>query len=152
MLAIKVPEPMFAVINPVMRCLMRSPLHSMLSDSILLISFTGRRSGKQFTTPVRYIEDDGVIHSFSSKDTQWWRNLEGGADVTLRVKGEDRVYRANVLDDPDEIRGWLSIYLDRYPEDAVYHDVGINKNGTINILDFRRACGKAVVVEAVLKQ
>jgi hypothetical protein len=51
----------------------------------MLITFTGRKSGRQFTTPVTYMQDGDTIIFFSNQ--RWWKNLDGGAPVTLRVKG-----------------------------------------------------------------
>ncbi len=74
--------------NRIITLLLRSPLHRPLSKGLLLISFTGRKSGKTYTTPVSYFRDGEAIILFSNRDRAWWRNLEGGAPVTLRVQGE----------------------------------------------------------------
>jgi len=81
----KVPEFMFVIINPVMRMLLHSPLHRIFSDSIMLITWTGRKSGKQFTTPVRYLREGKTICCFTLKENVWWRNLRDGEIVTLRL-------------------------------------------------------------------
>lgn len=39
-------KPAFRVINPLMEALLRSPLHGLVSDSLLLVTFTGRKSGR----------------------------------------------------------------------------------------------------------
>jgi len=44
--------------------LLRSPLHRLASGSLLLITYRGRRSGRQFTIPVMYAERDGVLTIF----------------------------------------------------------------------------------------
>jgi len=147
--AFKMPEPMFAIINPIMKVLLRSPLHGVLSSGIMLITFKGIKSGRWFTTPVRYIHDGNTVRAFSSSETFWWRNLVGGADVTLRLKGKDHRYHAiAVRENPELIRRWMDVYLERYPEDRVYHDVGLNKDGSLNEADIERAAAVAVLVEA----
>jgi len=145
----KVPEFMFAVINPMMKMFLRSPVHGLWSKGIMLITFTGRNSGRQFTTPVRYVETDGVVRCFTAKENQWWRNLRGGAEVVLRVRGEDGRYSAiAIYEDADAIRKWLSFYLGVYPQDAAYHDIRLNKDKSLNEGDFEEALKHAVVVEA----
>jgi len=52
---------MNAVVNPVMTWLLRSPLHSPVSDAILLLTVTGRKTGTEYTTPVAYEQRDGTI-------------------------------------------------------------------------------------------
>jgi hypothetical protein len=45
--------------------ILRSPLHRMLSRSLLLTTFTGRKSGKAYTTPISFSEHDGEIYAFT---------------------------------------------------------------------------------------
>jgi hypothetical protein len=42
------------VINPLVRWLIRSPLHWLASRRLALITYTGRRSGRAYTIPVGY--------------------------------------------------------------------------------------------------
>lgn len=145
----KIPEPLFAIINPVMRALLRSPLHGIVSDSLMLITFTGRKSGRTFTTPVRYVECDGVIRCFTSREIPWWRNLRGGADVTLTVQGRQAQYHASVIEgDPEQTRKWLVHYLSRFPQDAAYHDIRLQPDKSLVAEDLVAACNDAIVVEA----
>jgi hypothetical protein len=83
----KVPEAFFTVINPIMKFLLRSPVHGLWSDSLMLITFTGRKSGRRFTTPVRYIKTGETVRCFTAAENQWWRNLRTGARVELLIKG-----------------------------------------------------------------
>ena len=43
-----------------MKFILRSPLHGMVSKYLTLITFTGRKSGKNYTTPVSYSQDDNA--------------------------------------------------------------------------------------------
>jgi deazaflavin-dependent oxidoreductase (nitroreductase family) len=70
-----------------MKFILRSPLHGMVSKSVLLISFTGHKSGKTYTTPVDYSQDGDQVYIFTHAN--WWKNLRDGAPVTLRVRGRD---------------------------------------------------------------
>ncbi len=148
----KLPEILFTVINPTMRIFLRSPFHPLLSRSLMLISFTGRRSGRRYTTPVRYIRIGTTVRCFTSSQNQWWKNLRGGADVVLRIEGVDKRYHAiAIADDPDMIKAALSDYLGLYPQDAAYHDIRLKKNGALVAADLERASHNAVVVEATLQ-
>jgi hypothetical protein len=145
----RVPEPLFIVINPTMRCLLRSPLHGLASGSLMLITFTGRRSGRRFTTPVRYIRRGDAIRCFTSSESKWWRNLKGGAEVTLRIAGRDRRYRATAIhDDPTSVRAGLEDYLAEFPQDAAYHDIRLIGQSTLEPAGLERAARTAVMVEA----
>ena len=72
--------------NDFMSWVLRSPFHSMLSNGMMLITVTGRKTGKTYTTPVGFYEDDGYLWVITSRDRTWWRNLQGGAAVTFLLK------------------------------------------------------------------
>jgi hypothetical protein len=147
---VKLPEPLFAIINPVMRFLLRSPAHGLLSDSLMLITFTGRKSGKQFTTPVRYMQTGDTVRCFTAAENQWWRNLRSGSRVSLLIKGQLSDYQAQaIFDSPAAIRKQLVSYLALFPQDAAYHDIRLNKDNSLDDQDLEQAARAAVVVEAV---
>jgi deazaflavin-dependent oxidoreductase (nitroreductase family) len=147
----RLPEPLFVVINPVMRALLRSPVHFFVSRSLMLITFTGRKSGRRYTTPVRYIRVDGMVRCFSSAESRWWRNLRGGAVVSLRIAGKEQPYQALAIEnDPPRIRAALEHYLALFPGDAAYHGIRLNRDKSLVAEDLERASHDAVVVEARL--
>jgi len=146
----KIPEPLFAIINPIMRLLLRSSIHFILSKSLMLITFTGRNSGHQFTTPVRYFRDGETVRCFTSAENQWWRNLRGGADVVLRIEGRDAPYHATAVEnDPEEVKKRLRHYLGLFPQDAAYHDIRLNRDKSLVSEDLEKASRSAILVEAV---
>ncbi|HSK99309.1 MAG TPA: nitroreductase/quinone reductase family protein [Rubrobacteraceae bacterium] len=75
--------------NPFVVALLRSPLHGIMSGSTMLITYRGRRTGNEHTTPVNYVEDGDTLLVVSSRDHDWWKNLRGGAPVAVRVRGRD---------------------------------------------------------------
>ena len=120
----RIPDALFPFINFAMRLLLRSPLHFFVSSHILLITFTGRRTGRSFTTPVRYLRDGNSVHLFSSPQGKWWKNLRGGAQVSVTIRGKMLECQAIVLE--TEVDTKLRIfraYLERFPGDAAYHDL-----------------------------
>ena len=149
----RVPEPFFILINPTMRLLLRSPLHRLVSGSLMLIGFTGRRSGRRYVTPVRYIRAGATIRCFTTRDTRWWRNLAGGAAVTLRIAGRELPYRATAIDDDvPRTRAALLEYLRAFPQDADYHAVRLGPGREPLAADLDRAAPHAVLVECVALQ
>lgn len=75
------------VVNPVVRLLLRSPLYRLL-PGVMLITVTGRSTGRRFTTPVQYVREGNQVFVLSRAYRTWWRNLRGGADVHLRLRGK----------------------------------------------------------------
>jgi hypothetical protein len=52
---------------------------------------------------VQYVERAGVVYLTSRRGRRWWRNLEGGAAVELRLRGRRRSGRGEVLRDPADL-------------------------------------------------
>jgi deazaflavin-dependent oxidoreductase (nitroreductase family) len=82
--------------NPVVKAVLSSPLHPLLSRNLALITVTGRRSGRRYTFPVGYREgDDRVIINVGWPERkEWWRNLKTSGQVEMRIRGARRTGRA----------------------------------------------------------
>jgi hypothetical protein len=84
-------------VNPLVRLVLRSPLHRLASRRLALITYTGRRSGRLYTIPVGY-EMAGLqvrINVGAPDRKVWWRSLTGtGAPVELVVRGRRRTGHA----------------------------------------------------------
>ena len=145
----KVPDPLFKIINLIVKVLLSSPLHFIMSKSVMVITFTGRKSGNIYSTPVRYLEVNNEIRFFTSAHGKWWRNLKGGADVKLRIKGRNEDYSAEVLDPKlSDIRSDLVEFLSYFPQDAVYHDIGLNKDKSLVEADLISALPNVISISA----
>lgn len=104
------------VLNPLMSLLLRSPLHFLVSDSLMLITFTGRKSGREYTIPVGYHEIDGEFVVFTHSD--WWKNLKGGAQVKLRIAGGRRLGQATPIRDSDRVAEYILAFIEDSGLDA----------------------------------
>ncbi|MCS6835694.1 MAG: nitroreductase family deazaflavin-dependent oxidoreductase [Anaerolineae bacterium] len=99
--------------NPFMKWLLRSPFHSVVSRIYLLITFTGRKSGKTYTTPVQYAQDGATLYIITSEGYTWWKNLRGGAQVQIHLRGTTYHAQADTSTDPQTISALLTrIYPD----------------------------------------
>lgn len=131
--------------NPLVAALLRSPLHGPLSGRILVLGFTGRKSGRAIETPVSYIEDDGLVRVFTTNP--WWRNVAAKPDVTLWFRGKRVSGRAKVISsDPEAVLPWLGEFLRRIPRDARFYDVRIGANGRPDEGDLARAATRTVMI------
>lgn len=84
--------------NRLITAWLRSPLPWPACQRFLLLTVTGRQSGRTFTLPVFYRQDGDGLVFISHPDRLWWRNLRGGAPVTVRVCGRDRAGAGEVVD------------------------------------------------------
>jgi deazaflavin-dependent oxidoreductase (nitroreductase family) len=107
------------LVNPVVLTLLRSPAHRVLSGSVLLLAYTGRRSGVHRELPVMYAElGDRFVVIVGQPDTKtWWRNFIGDVrPVTVTVAGRPHSCRARLLE-PGTIEYQLALdaYRERFP-------------------------------------
>jgi deazaflavin-dependent oxidoreductase (nitroreductase family) len=136
-------------VNTTMRTILRSPFHGAVSDKILLITFTGRRSGKTYSTPVSYTRHNGELLVFTHGT--WWKNLRGGAEVKVRVQGKELQGRAEPIDgDAAAIAEGLALHLRHVPGDARFYHVRIDANGVPDAGDIQRAVGGTVMIRIKL--
>lgn len=104
--------------NPLVAALLRSPLHFLLSPGLVLLTVTGRRSGRRYAIPVGYQRDDDeiVVMVSKAKSKQWWRNYYEPAPVSLRLRGRERAgYAELVAPGSEEFRVWTERTLRRMP-------------------------------------
>jgi len=95
------PAAVVRVFNPVLRRLLRSPLHRLVDGRFMLLTMTGRRTGRTITVPVgRHPAPDGTLLLCAAG--RWRHNLRGGADVRLVLEGRERTARAETIADADE--------------------------------------------------
>jgi len=92
------PRPVRILANAIATTILRSRWHGMRSDQLLLLTFTGRKSGKEFTTPLRYMQEGETLRM--TVVYPWWKNLVGEATVRVLLRGQMRTGTAEVF--PEE--------------------------------------------------
>src|SRR5690606_12067327 len=95
----KPPVRLFNVVNPALNRLLCSPLHGVMSDILMILHFTGRKSGRRYDLPVGYAGDGRRF--YVSTDKRWCHNLRGGREIELTHRGKRTSAFADVIDDPE---------------------------------------------------
>jgi hypothetical protein len=107
------------LVNPVVRAVLRSPAHRVLSGSMLLLAYTGRRSGKGRELPAMYaVLGDRLVVVAGQPDTKtWWRNFaDDGRPVVVTVAGRHERCRCRLLGAGSaEHQQAVDAYRERYP-------------------------------------
>src|SRR5512136_2638547 len=137
------------IVNSTMRFILRSPMHGMFSNSVLLITFTGRKSGKTYSTPVSYSQHDDQVYVFTHAD--WWKNLRGGAPVTLRIRGRELQGLAEpVVEDKQAIVTELTEHLRKVPTDAGFYGVTFDDHKNPRAEEVEKAVQTVVMIRVQL--
>lgn len=102
------------VANSLFRSLLRSRLHWLASNWLVLLSYEGRRSGKRFTFPVAYKRiGDGIVVITPMSDSNWWKNFQESQECVVWFRGTEYSASGELVTD-DESTDLLVEYFDTY--------------------------------------
>ncbi len=92
---------------------------NVLGAKILLLTTTGRTTGKRYTTPLLYLEDGDAFIVIASnggaaRDPDWWRNLKTHPVALIQTGGRHREVRAEAASGAERERLWSTVTT-RYP-------------------------------------
>ena len=146
---------MNTIINPLMRLILNSPFHGLMSAGLLLITYRGRKSGKQYTLPVQYTQDGKKIYIIPGMPEQksWWRNLKGGLPVRLTLRGQVVNGNGIILEQPRDAAEILTaseLSLKRSTQLARMYNVRIEADGGLNSDDLRKLAEKIIITRVDL--
>ena len=103
--------------NPLVRAVLRSRGHVVLSGRFLVLTYRGHRSGRTFHIPLRYAElTDGRLVAMAVRPARklWWRSFAAPREATLELRGARVPVVGRLAEGPlrDEAR---ATYAARYP-------------------------------------
>ena len=90
------PQALLKVVNPALNLALRSPLGSAMKD-FMVVSFTGRKTGRQFSVPVSAHRIDGELYVILNAG--WKYNFKEGASAEVRHAGKTRKMRGQLITD-----------------------------------------------------
>lgn len=87
---------------------------NLFGTRVLLLTTTGRKSGKRHTTPLTYLEDGDnlvIVASNGGADTDpnWWRNLKAHPDALVQVGGQHKELHAEAAVGTERDRLWAAV-------------------------------------------
>lgn len=109
-----IPKSAYKFVNPIMKAILRSPIHGLLSHAMMVLAFKGRKSGKTISTPVGYTRNGNLLIVFTFGS--WWVNLQNNAEVTMRLQGRDVKGRANIVGDLQEVKKRVNSIVEKRGE------------------------------------
>ena len=139
----------FNILNPVMEVMLKSPVHKVVSDGILIITFKGIKSGKEYSTPISYFMENGTAYCFTH--AQWWKNLAQGAEVKVRLKGEDyKGYALAEAEDMAQKTKAMRTMVIAKPQEAGFYNVTFDPDGGPVEEEVIKAAEEAVLIRIYL--
>lgn len=113
------PAPFFLaekyVANPILKRLLRSRFHWLVSERLMLVSYVGRRSQTRYTTPVAYDRrGDTLVTTTLRDESNWWKNFREEHPATVWLRGYRRKTTGLATTDAGEIAEFVRSALVRY--------------------------------------
>jgi deazaflavin-dependent oxidoreductase (nitroreductase family) len=131
--------------NDFVKFFLRTPLYIFMGDT-MLITVTGYRTGKKYTTPVGFYQDEDILWIISSRNRTWWRNVKDGAEVEMRIRGKDLTGFAKAVLDEDAVAAQVVEYVRHIPMAAKGLGVRV-ENGEPNPEDAARLAMERLFVK-----
>lgn len=95
------------VVNPITRRLVRC---GRAADQLLVLHYTGRRTGRRFDVPAGYHVIDGKPSMLTNSG--WRHNFAGGADIEVALLGRRRPAHATLIKDPERVAAFYHRAID----------------------------------------
>jgi hypothetical protein len=92
------PEGVLRAVNPAVKFLLGTPLAGGLRRQMMVLNFTGRKSGRQFSIPVSAHQVDNNLYALASAG--WTANFRDGANAEVLHDGRKTTMRGELIRDP----------------------------------------------------
>ena len=104
-------------IQKIHRVLYAIGLGPIIGRIILLLTTTGRRSGKKRVTPLQYekIGSDYYLGSARGTKSDWVCNIRSNPQVEIRVGAKHFQGTAEVIIEPSKFADFMQVRLERHP-------------------------------------
>jgi hypothetical protein len=126
------------LINVPMRILLRLPFPTPLSRSLMLVSLTGRKTGKRYQQPVSYVPDGDTL--LTPGGGKWKLNLQEDRPVPIRWRGREALARPELIKDAAEVERLLRLMMAVNPRVTAFVPV-LGSDGQIDRSKVEAAVG-----------
>jgi F420H(2)-dependent quinone reductase len=119
-------------VNVPMRAVLGLPFPTPLSANLMLVSYTGRKSGKAYRQPVSYARDGETL--LTPGGGRWTLNLTDGGQsrpVRIRLRGRDVPARGELVTDAAEVERLLGVITRENPRAARFIPIPRRPDGRL---------------------
>jgi hypothetical protein len=117
-----------------------------MSRNTLLLTYTGRRSGKEYSLPIGYLRKNDLLITVSARDRLWWRNFRGGAPARMLIQGKSYAAIGEVIEEQTAVVAGLAQYVSLAPRLARFFKISLLEDGTPDQRDLVREAGERVLI------
>jgi hypothetical protein len=117
-------------VNVPMRAALSLPFATPINAKLMLVFYTGRKSGRAYRQPVSYVRDGNVL--LTPGGGRWTLNLADGRPVRIRLRGHLETARPELVTDPDEMERLLGVIAGKNPQAARFIPIPRRPDGRLD--------------------
>lgn len=95
------PNAVLRVVNPLLNALLRTPLAGPAGKQLMVLSFTGRKTGRPYSIPLSAHIIDHELYALT--DATWKQNFRNGAPARVVYDGKTTAMRGELIRDRDVV-------------------------------------------------
>lgn len=113
--------------NPMMKLLLRTPLAGPARKQLMVVSFTGRKSGKQYSIPLSAYVIDNVLYAMTA--APWKHNFRDGVPAQVMYEGKTTTMRGELIADKALVADLYSRTAESYGAKRAQRAMGLKFAG-----------------------
>jgi hypothetical protein len=91
------PDAFLRVVNPIMKLLLRTPFAGPARNQLMVVNFTGRKSGRAYSIPLSAHLIDGNLYAMAA--ATWKNNFRDGAPAQVLHNGKTTTMHGELITD-----------------------------------------------------
>jgi hypothetical protein len=95
------PEAVLRIVNPILKLLLHTPFAGAARHQLMVVSFTGRKSGRHYSIPVSAHLIDGILYALTG--STWKVNFRDGATAQVLHDGKTTTMRGELITDKAQV-------------------------------------------------
>jgi deazaflavin-dependent oxidoreductase (nitroreductase family) len=117
-------------VNVPMRFVLGLPVPTPLGANLMLLFYTGRKSGKAYRQPVSYVRDGDVL--LTPGGGRWTLNLADGRPIRIRLRGKDVTATPELVKEPAEVERLFGVMVEKNPRAARFIPIPHGADGRLD--------------------
>jgi hypothetical protein len=106
------PDAFLRLVNPIMKLLLHTPFAGPARNQLMVVDFTGRKSGNHYSIPLSAHVIDGVLYAMTSE--KWKNNFRDGATAQVLHDGKKTTMRGELITDKAHVADLYSRCVESY--------------------------------------
>lgn len=142
------PQALLRAVNPVLRVALRAPVLGSALKDFMVVTYTGRKSGRRFSVPVSAHPLDGDLYVIL--EAGWKHNFTDGAPAEVLHAGKTTPMRGELIKDPATVADIVHRVATGYGYKRAQRSMGLKfTTGTVPSLDEFTEASKRLGIAAI---